>query len=215
MNTLGTQAKNQWRDKKTESELMDEEKLINRLRLIESLFASAATKGEKVAAEQAKDRILERLKQWGKTDPPVEYRFTMADMWSRKVFVALLRRYGIPPYRYSGQRYTTVMAKVSRGFVDETLWPEFQEIVGTLQTYLSDVTDRVVHQVIHQDQSEAEVLEKPKQLMAAEAALNEAADSNQLPTDAKADRPFEKKADDHPKRNGRNKRKKRKKRKRR
>jgi hypothetical protein len=88
----------------------------------------------------------------------------MADMWSRKVFVALLRRYGIRPYRYSGQRYTTVMAKVSRRFVDETLWPEFQEFSETLNSYLSDVTDRVVQQVIHQDSSEAEVVEKPKQL---------------------------------------------------
>jgi uncharacterized surface anchored protein len=88
----------------------------------------------------------------------------MADMWSRKAFVALLRRYGIRPYRYSGQRYTTVMARVSKSFVDTTLWPEFREISETLRSYLSDVTDRVVRQVIHQDSSEAEVIEKPEQL---------------------------------------------------
>lgn len=104
------------------------------------------------------------MKQWEKADPPVEYRFSMADMWSRKVFVALLRRYGIRPYRYSGQRHTTVMARVPERFVDETLWPEFQEISQTLRSYLSDVTDRVVQQVIHQDSSEAEVVEKPRQL---------------------------------------------------
>jgi len=56
------------------------------------------------------------------------------------------------------------MARVSHRFVDETLWPEFQELSGTLRTYLSEVTDRVVQQVIHQDHSEAEVVEKPKQL---------------------------------------------------
>ena len=143
---------------------MDEARLIDKLRLIEALFSGATTEGEKVAAERARDRILERLKLWEKEDPPVEYRFSMADMWSRKVFVALLRRYGIRPYRYSGQRYTTVMAKVSKRFVDETLWPEFQEFSETLRSYLSDVTDRVVQQVIHQDSSEAEVIEKPKQL---------------------------------------------------
>jgi len=143
---------------------MDEARLIDKLRLIEALFSGATTEGEKVAAERARDRILERLKLWEKEDPPVEYRFSMADMWSRKVFVALLRRYGIRPYRYSGQRYTTVMAKVSKRFVDETLWPEFQEFSETLRSYLSDVTDRVVQQVIHQDSSEAEVVEKPKQL---------------------------------------------------
>jgi hypothetical protein len=143
---------------------MDEARLIDKLRLIEALFSGATTEGEKVAAERARERILERLTLWEKEDPPVEYRFTVADMWSRKVFVALLRRYGIRPYRYSGQRYTTAMARVSKRFVDETLWPEFQEISETLRSYLSGVTDRVVQQVIHQDCSEAEVIEKPKQL---------------------------------------------------
>ena len=143
---------------------MDEARLIERLRLIETLFSGATTDGEKVAAERARNRIRERLALWEKAEPPVEYRFSMADMWSRKVFVALLRRYGIRPYRYSGQRYTTVMASVSKGFVDETLWPEFQEISDTLSRYLSDVTDRVVHQVIHQDSSEAEVIDRPTQL---------------------------------------------------
>ncbi len=143
---------------------MDETKLIDKLRLIEALYSGATTKGERVAAERARDRILERLKQWEREDPPVEFQFSMGDMWARKVFVAMLRRYGIRPYRYKGQRYTTVMAKVSKRFVDETLWPEFQEISATLRTYLSDVTDRVVQQFIHQDSSEAEVVEKSKQL---------------------------------------------------
>lgn len=138
---------------------MDEAALIHKLRLIEALFAGAATKGEKVAAERARNRILERLKSWEKEDPPIEHQFSMPDMWSRKVFVTLLRRYGLRPYRYRRQRYTTVMAKASKRFVDETLWPEFQEISETLRTYLSEVTDRVVHQVIHQDSSEAEVVE--------------------------------------------------------
>ena len=194
---------------------MDEEKLIDKLRLIETLFASATTEGEKVAAEQARDRILQRLKQWEKEDPPIEYRFTMADMWSRKVFVALLRRYGIRPYRYSGQRYTTVMANVSKGFVTETLWPEFWEIFETLQSYLSEVTDRVVHQVIHQDHSEAEVVEKPKQLMGAETDSNRKVDSRQMPVNAETDHSAENKSNDPSKGTNKNKRRKKKKRKRR
>ena len=160
---------------------MDEASLIAKLRLIEALFVGATSEGEKVAAERARDRILERLKLWEKEDPPVEYRFSMADMWSRKVFVALLRRYGMRPYRYSGQRYTTVMARVSKRFVDETLWPEFQEITETLRSYLSDVTDRVVHQVIHQDSSEAEVVEKPKQLPLSMDETTSVADSTDPP----------------------------------
>lgn len=67
---------------------MDEARLIEKLRLIEALFSGATTEGEKVAAERARERILERLKLWEKEDPPVEYRFTMADMWSRKAISA-------------------------------------------------------------------------------------------------------------------------------
>jgi hypothetical protein len=145
---------------------MNEAKLIEKLRLIEALFSGAATEGERMAAGRARERILERLELFEKEDPPHEYRFTMGDIWSRKVFVALLRRYGISPYRYKRQRYTTVMAKVSKKFVDETLWPEYQELSQTLRAYLSDMTDRVVSQVIHQDSSEAEVVDEPSQLSA-------------------------------------------------
>ncbi len=134
---------------------MNEQKLIDKLRLIERLASGATTKGEEVAAELAKERILERLRLFEKEDPPVEYKFSMTDMWSRKVFVALLRRYGIKPYRYHRQRHTTVMAKLSKTFVDETLWPEFQDISSTLSDYLSEVTDRVISQFLDQESSEA------------------------------------------------------------
>ena len=141
-----------------------EEQLIERLRAIEALHAGATTTGERVAAERARQRIVERLAVVEREDPPIEYRFAMKDLWSRKVFIALLRRYGIRPYRYRGQRYTSVMARVSRRFVDETLWPEFEQLMETLNAYLADVTNRVVSQVLHDDVSEANEVEQPKQL---------------------------------------------------
>ena len=48
--------------------------------------------------------------------------------------------------------------------LNETLWPEFLEFSQTLQSYLSEVTERIVSQVICQDSSEAEVIEEPKRL---------------------------------------------------
>jgi hypothetical protein len=141
--------------------IMDEAKLVEKLKLIEALFAGAATPGERVAADAARQRILDRLRTVQVEDPPVEYKFTMADMWSRRVLVALLRRYGIRPYRYRRQRYTTVMARVSARFVDETLWPQFQQLDQTLQAYLSSVTERVVSQVLSDDLSEAAVVSEP------------------------------------------------------
>lgn len=135
--------------------VMDEAKLIEKLKLIEALFAGATTPGERVAADAARLRILERLKSVEVIDPAIEYKFTLGDLWSRRVFVALLRRYDLKPYRYRGQRYTTVMVKVSRRFVEETLWPQYQQVSETLRAYLSEVTDRVVSQVLSEDLSEA------------------------------------------------------------
>lgn len=100
-----------------------------------------------MAAAKALERIRQRLKETKQVDPPVEYRFSLADMWSRRLFVALLRRYGIRPYRYHRQRHTTVMAKIPKRFVDDTLWPEFQELNDTLRAYLDDVTNHIFNLV--------------------------------------------------------------------
>lgn len=143
---------------------MDEARLIEKLMRIEALYAGATTPGERVAAGRARDRIIERLRATEVLDPPIEYRFTLADPWSRRVFLALLRRYDIRPYRYPRQRSTTLMARVSRRFVDETLWPEFQQLSETLRVWLAEVTDRVIAEVLHGDSSEAEVVDEPPQL---------------------------------------------------
>lgn len=144
-----------------------EARLIEKLRAIEALHARPGSEGERQAAANVRERILERLAEVSTEDEPVEYRFSMPDMWSRRVFVALLRRYGIRPYRYRRQRYTTVMAKVSQRFVDDTLWPQYEAFSDSLREYLAEVTDRVVSQVIHDDLTEAAVVEEPPQLQLA------------------------------------------------
>ena len=140
---------------------MDEKTLIEKLRRIESLYAGATTTGERIAAANARERIRERLRVQQSHNEAVEYKFSLADMWSRKLFLALLRRYDLKPYRRHGQRYTTVMVRVPKSFVDETLWPEFQELSQTLQTYLDEVTDRVITDEIFGDSSEAEIKPVP------------------------------------------------------
>lgn len=147
----------------------DEQRLFEKLRRIEALFAGAATEGERLAADAARERIRERLQAVSGAEQAIEHRFSLRDTWSRRIFVALLRRYGLDPYRYPGQRYTTVMARVAPRFVDETLWPEFQEIHNVLASYLDDVTNHVLTEMIHGDVSEAAVVSEPLQIGAAPA----------------------------------------------
>lgn len=150
---------------------MDEAALIEKLLKIEAVFAGATTEGERISAERARQRILLRLKEVLKKDPPVEFKFTFPDIWSRKVFVALLRRYTLRPYRYRGQRYTTVVVQVPKSFVEETLWPEFQKINADLVDYLQDITDRVVRNVLHEDSSDAVIVEQPLQMDVGQNAI--------------------------------------------
>lgn len=135
---------------------MREQDLLDKLRKIERLYAGAATPGEKEAAADAMARIKRRLGETAKVDRPIEYKFTLADGWSKKLFTALLRRYSLKPYRYARQRRNTVMVRVPRSFVDETLWPEFLELSEVLQTYLDEVTERVIARAIHEDDGEEE-----------------------------------------------------------
>ena len=143
---------------------MDEASLLEKLRRIEALFAGATTEGEKIAAAEARRRIQGRLELLEKEDPPVEYRFRLDDPWSRKLFTALCRRYDVRTYRYRGQRRSSLTAKASKGFVNQTLWPEFEQLSSVLREYLNEVTERVISEAIHQDTSEAQEVAEPAQL---------------------------------------------------
>ena len=136
--------------------MTDEQKLIDKLRRIEALFARPGTEGERAAAASACERIRARLREIERTDAPIEYTFNLPDRWSHRLLVALLRRYGVKPYRYRRQRYTTIMARVSARFVDETLWPEYRQIHETLLTHLEAVTARVIEEALQVDSSDAE-----------------------------------------------------------
>lgn len=138
----------------------EEARLIARLRKIEALFARPGTPGEKAAAGDALKRIRERLRHFERAEALVEFRFTLGDNWSRLLFVALLRRYGLAPYRYPRQRRTTVMVKIAPTFVHEVLWPEFRQLNATLRSHLHAVTMRVIAQAIHKNGGEAE--ERPR-----------------------------------------------------
>lgn len=134
----------------------EESRLVEKLRKIERLFARTDVAGERAAAESALERIRERLAQLEQTEPPVEFRFSLPDAWSKSLFLALLRRYGLEPYRYRGQRRTTVMVRVTRTFADQVLWPEFRELDATLREHLESVTRRIIATAIHGDARDAE-----------------------------------------------------------
>jgi hypothetical protein len=136
--------------------MSDEATLRAKLRKIEALFAGAGTLGERAAAGAAAERIRARLKGTEKAETAIEIRLTVEDPWSRQLLIALCRRYGLRPYRYARMRRNTVVVKTPRSFLDEVLWPEFQEINAVLTEYLTDITDRVIREEIYGEAADAD-----------------------------------------------------------
>jgi len=137
-------------------------RLREKLRKIEALFAGAGTEGERLAAEAALARVRARLAEISRSEKPTEFQFSVPDTWSRHLFLALCRRYGISPYRYPRQRRSTVVLRAPRRFVEDVLWPEFKELDAELRAYLQEVTLRMIREEVYADTSEApEVAEPP------------------------------------------------------
>ena len=134
-----------------------EEQLRLKLRKIAALFEGATTTGERKAAAAALERVKQTLAATAQTEQTIEMQFTLTDRWQRRLFAALCRRYGLKPYRYKRQRYTTVMVRAPERFLNNTLWPEYLALKEALDQYLRDATERIIREEVYRDTEEVVV----------------------------------------------------------
>jgi hypothetical protein len=134
--------------------MTEEQQLREKLRKISALFEGATTTGERSAAAAAIERVKKALAGMMKSEPLQEFQFTLPDRWQRRLFSALCRRYNLEPSRYKRQRYTTVMVRAPKSFVDRTLWPEYRQLRDALNAYLSAATERIVREEVYRDARE-------------------------------------------------------------
>ncbi|MDM7947084.1 MAG: hypothetical protein QUV20_12200 [Oceanibaculum nanhaiense] len=141
-----------------------EQLLRDKLRKIEALFAGAATDGERVAAGAAAERIRARLGTAAGKEKAIEVKFSIPDMWSRQLFVSLCRRYGLHPFRYRRMHRQTIIIRAPKSFVDQVLWPEFEELSAALTAYLSEITEKVIREEVHGETGEADEIDEPRRI---------------------------------------------------
>ena len=110
---------------------MDDRQLRERLAKIKSLFDGATTEGERQAAQAALDRVQKRLDQTA-PEPLVEYRFSLSNHWSLRLFLALCRSKGLKPYRYPRMRKTSVC--VPRSANTWASWPTTSSPTASTRT---------------------------------------------------------------------------------
>lgn len=144
--------------------MQSEDRLREKLRKIEALYAGAATAGEKSAAGAAAERIRRQLKAASKKEEATEFKFSISDPWSRQLFIALCRRYGLKPFRYARMHRQTVMVRAPASFVNTTLWPEFEDLSRALTVHLHEITRKIIQEEVHGSTQDAEEINQPHRL---------------------------------------------------
>jgi len=97
-----------------------------------------------------------------RSEAEIEMRFSIPNPWSRRLFIALCRRYGLKPFRYARMKRQTVVVRAPRTFFDRTLWPQFAQIDTALTAYLDDITDKVIREEVHGEARDAEEIAEPR-----------------------------------------------------
>lgn len=140
----------------------DEAQIREKLAKIKALFAGATSPGERLAAQAALDRLQQRIDGMPQpqivADPPVEFRFSLTNPWSLRLFLALARSKGYRPYRHPRMRRTSVCLMIGRRAVDADFWPEYLEMNKVLTEYLGELADHIIADCINPDRSDAEVV---------------------------------------------------------
>ncbi len=132
---------------------MTRDELISKIHKVQARYRSTQSQGEMQAARGALERLQAQLA--AVPQPAVEFKFCLTDPWKRQLFLALVRRHELQPYRRPRQRYTTIMVRLQRKFLDDILWPEFLQLSQLLHDYLNEATRDVISRAIHRDLSEA------------------------------------------------------------
>ena len=124
-----------------------------KLAKLEQLFARGATPGERAAASAARDRLQAKL-DVGVTDgadPEIELQYSLPDVWSVRIFVALCRKHGVRPYRYPRQRRTTVMVRVRQASFERTVASEFRTLYREVTAYFDETVNHLIADAMKSD----------------------------------------------------------------
>ena len=122
--------------------------ILEKIRKVEALIERAGSEGERQSAIFAKERLEKSQARAEK-----EYSISTQDLWHKKLFVAICHKYNLKPDRYYRQKHTTVMVRISKRFLDKTVWPEYLKYAKILEELVDEITTEVILK-IHKDEAE-------------------------------------------------------------
>jgi len=90
------------------------------------------------------DRIRARLAEARSRHGDAELRYTIADPWEHRLFVAVCSRYGLIPFRRPRMHATTILVKAPESFFQDTIWAQFTALADMLREHLRNYTDEAI-----------------------------------------------------------------------
>ena len=58
----------------------------------------------------------------------------------------------------------SILIKAPQSFMEQVLWPEFEELNAALIAYLSEITEKVIREEVHKETGEAEEIDEPSRI---------------------------------------------------
>jgi hypothetical protein len=56
----------------------------------------------------------------------------------------------------------TSIIRAPRSFVEQVVWPEFEELSAALTAYLFEITERVIREEVHCETGDADEVDEPR-----------------------------------------------------
>ena len=54
----------------------------------------------------------------------------------------------------------SIIVSAPKSFVEQVLWPEFEELNAALTAYLSEITEKVIREAVHSETGDADEVEE-------------------------------------------------------
>jgi hypothetical protein len=122
--------------------------LYDKIKKIEALILGSNVEGERQAAKAA----LKRLKDSAPAIPlqhqdAMEFSLSSGSNWNKQLILALCGKYDLKPYRYYRQKYTTVMVRCNKDFMNKVFWPEYQQYAQMLNVLVEEIATDLIAKI--------------------------------------------------------------------
>ncbi len=78
----------------------------------------------------------------------------MDSHWKKRLFTALCNKYGLKPYRYYRQKYTTSNVKTTKIDMETKIWPEFLKFSEILENLVEEIMTDLMKKIWEGDEDE-------------------------------------------------------------